>query len=235
LKGIATCIMSSRHHRGRATGTTLADQKPTSVNSEYDKVELRIEPEYAMEPAELWFELVLCNAGWANFYIGVDSGSRPVTPALRITISDVYDPFKELVSLAERAFTNELPFAFEIDSEGPESRVSLRNGAAEELALFEIHDIDSPIILFAAEVNRKQFAFALAHAMQVAIRNPEFEEIWKQWANHWSPFGVEHTPVNADYFGSEWLRDLVIDPHPHKEMYYEGIDTDNYTRYHNGK
>jgi hypothetical protein len=188
-------------------------------------IPLRVDPEYSEEPAEMWFEIVPTIAGGGYVYLGVDSGSRPVVPTLRVSLSDAMgNPMADLVALAENAFKGEIPFSIEIDSEGPLSKWTIRPGGSETVAIFEIHETLSPVILFAAAVDRTQFAIALAHAFQVAIREPAFHEAWVSWTHY-------RRTTFHDYFDSTWFRDLVIVKPPQSDL-FEPYVTHNRERYH---
>jgi hypothetical protein len=177
--------------------------------------------------ANLWFELAMERGGGAALYIGADTGSRGVTQTLRLSLSNVYDPLPDLAAFAEHAYLSDLPFAVEIDSEGPGTRLSVRLAADEATAIVEVRELWDPVVYFAAEVNPGQIGVALAHALRTAIENPDNIESWINWYMYYG----RKTPVAHDYFGSPWLRELTIDQHPSKDEYFPDIDTWNGTHF----
>jgi hypothetical protein len=156
-------------------------------------------------PAAMWFGVELERFGWANLYLGTEEGSVPVCQTLRISLSDTWNPFPNLAELAEHAANGNLPYSFEIDSEGPESVLTLRTVDDSDHSIFEIHSLCFPVIYFAAIVDARQMGLALAYALQVAIRDEDHAGKWKEWRSG-ATNGI------ANYFGNTWLRDTSIEP-----------------------
>jgi hypothetical protein len=175
----------------------------------------------------MWFELAIERHGWASLYLGVDGGSRGCTQTLRLTLSDVYDPLPDLATLAEHAWRRDLPCSFELESEGPVSRVSLRAIPGQDTALFEVRDVIAPAVYLAAEVDPARLGIALAHALRTAIEHPGNADNWNAWYGD----DVSGRPPHTAHFGNAWLRDLVIADHPAGPWYFKGIETYNATRH----
>jgi hypothetical protein len=190
-------------------------------------IPLRGEPQWPEGPADVWFELAVEKSGWASLYLGINGGSRPCTQTLRLTLSNLGDPLPELALLAERAFRGELPYVFEIDSEGPETRISLSPATERDRAVLEVRDVIAPAVYLVALVDPRKLGIALAHALRVAIADPDVADRWESWYGDTRSGKPRHT----EYFGNAWLRDLVIDRHPHESWFWDGIDTHNATRY----
>lgn len=159
------------------------------------------------KPVDMWFGVELESAWYANLYIGTQEGSLPVCQTLRLTLSRVWDPFRDLATLAEHAATGNLPFSMEIDSEGPESVLTLRQVEDSDFAIFEIRSLCSSVIYFAAIVNARKMGLALGYALQVAIRDEKYADFWKDWG-----YGVsDDTPTERYFLGNAWLRDVKIE------------------------
>jgi hypothetical protein len=197
------------------------------LDSDVEVVAIRLDPGESEPVATVWFEIDLSLGGYASFYLGADTGSRGVAQTIRLTLSNASSPFQDLARFAEQAYRGNLPFSIDLDSEGPESRLAIRSGPKDNTAIFEIHETYTPIVYCAAVVDPRQLGLALAHAMRVAIDNPGFVRHWIEW---YFDYGRQEL-IEHDYFGSAWLRDLVIDQHPSGDYVFEGIDTYNQTNY----
>lgn len=191
------------------------------------KVNIRPGDEDTKPVENLWFEIAMEDACWAVLYIGADTGSRGVTQTLRLALSNLGRPFADLAALAEHAYAGVLPFTIEIDSEGPESRLSITPISNGVTALFEVRDIWEPAVYLAAEVNPKKTGIALSHALRVAVAHPDNAERWASWYSD----DRHTTATQSDYLGSTWLRELTIPEHPSGKWYFSGIDTWNGTHY----
>jgi hypothetical protein len=156
----------------------------------------------------------------------VDGGSRGCTQTLRLTLSDVYDPLPELAALAEHAWRRDLPYAFELESEGPVSLVSIMAIPDQDTALFEVRDVIAPAVYLAAEVDPAQLGIALAHALRTAIEHPGKAANWDAWYGD----DVSRRPPHTGHFGNAWLRDVDLAGHQASSWHFEGIDTYNATR-----
>jgi hypothetical protein len=141
---------------------------------------------------KIWFELKEDMYGWAELWMGLDNGSRPCTQKTIIVLSEAFDPISGLVEFARRATYGPLPIEIQIDSEGPESCFSLRRARSDDFALFEIRDVWSPAIHFAAIVDPQQLGRSLAFELRERLVDPKFSIAWTHDAD-WGKTYVRKT------------------------------------------
>lgn len=101
--------------------------------------------------AQIGIRLQMLQHGWACLHLSLDQAS------LRIALSDVFDPFDDLVAWSREVAEGDLPVEMEIDEEGQEAVLTVLKTDDAERVLFRVTRKDTGEILLEGIVDRSAF------------------------------------------------------------------------------
>lgn len=105
--------------------------------------------------AKVGIRLEMDQAGWAFLHLSLDQAS------LRVALSEVFDPFDDLVAWGREVAEGDLPVEMEIDEEGQEAVLAVLRTDDAARVLFRVKRKDTGELLLEGIVDRSAFGAAL--------------------------------------------------------------------------
>lgn len=141
---------------------------------------------------DLKVQLAMGNHGWADLFFDYQG------KFYNIALSDVFDPFQDLVHWVDDIAQNRLPATLEIDEEGHSAELSATLIKNDEIN-FSVKSVNYDEQYFAISINRQ----TLVRAFQIEIKrffSQEFDPL------HWDKAGIDKNNIAFHQDGlKEWV------------------------------